>query len=276
MRSSRKFEGVNPPWRPEPEISASDAERHVREQCPQIEFTTLREYAHGRDNTVFLTDAGWSFRFARREIALPGLQREIDLLPAIAASVPLPIPLPLLHGTFGDPPWPFLCFRFLPGTELVHARLIDRTTVAAEVGQFLAALHAMPTPGRSPGRPVRPRRQRHPRRSCPQRTRRPRGRPRPRGDSDRGGLPPAASRHDGPEPRRPLRTPHPRQRPRPYIGNHRLGGPVPGAAGRRRIRAAAAVSITGAATPSDLVGCPHGNGPNPGQFLPQPSEHERP
>ena len=150
MRSSRKFEGVNPPWRPEPEISASDAERHVREQCPQIEFTTLREYAHGRDNTVFLTDAGWSFRFARREIALPGLQREIDLLPAIAASVPLPIPLPLLHGTFGDPPWPFLCFRFLPGTELVHARLIDRTTVAAEVGQFLAALHAMPTPGDLP------------------------------------------------------------------------------------------------------------------------------
>ena len=88
MRSSRKFEGVNTPWRPEPEISASDAERHVR---------------------------------------------EIDLLPAIAASVPLPIPLPLLHGTFGDPSWPFLCFRFLPGTELVHARLIDRTTVAAPV-----------------------------------------------------------------------------------------------------------------------------------------------
>ena len=138
------------PWRPEREIDAAEAARHVREQCPQIEFTTLREYAHGWDNTVFTTDTGWSFRFARRAIALPGLQREIDLLPAIAASVPLPIPVPLLHGTFGDPPWPFLCFRFLPGTELVHAKLENRTTVAAEVGQFLTALHAMPTPGDLP------------------------------------------------------------------------------------------------------------------------------
>ena len=150
LAASRKFEGVNTPWRPEREIDSAEAARQVREQCPQIEFTTLREYAHGWDNTVFLTDTGWSFRFARREIALPGLQREIDLLPAIEASVPLPIPVPLLHGTFGDPPWPFLCFRFLPGTELVHARLGDRTDVAAELGQFLAALHAMGTPGDLP------------------------------------------------------------------------------------------------------------------------------
>lgn len=138
------------PWRPEREIDAADATRCIRAQCPKIEFRELREYAHGWDNTVFITDTGWSFRFARRAIALPGLQREIDLLPAIAASVPLPVPVPLHHGTFGDPPWPFLGFRFLPGTELVHARLDDRTDVAPEVGQFLAALHAMPEPAGLP------------------------------------------------------------------------------------------------------------------------------
>ncbi|MBK5217576.1 MAG: hypothetical protein JJE02_08330, partial [Propionibacteriales bacterium] len=48
----------------------------------------------------------------------------------------LPIPVPLHQGTFGDPPWPFLGFRFLPGTELVHAGLEDRTRVARDIGRF--------------------------------------------------------------------------------------------------------------------------------------------
>jgi len=64
--------------------------------------------------------------------------------------VTLPIPVPLHQGTFGDPPWPFLGFRFLPGTELVHAGLEDRTRVARDIGRFPAALHAMPAPGDLP------------------------------------------------------------------------------------------------------------------------------
>ena len=43
----------------------------------------VRIVAAGWDNTIVLVDETWVFRFPRRQIALPGIDREIALLPTL-------------------------------------------------------------------------------------------------------------------------------------------------------------------------------------------------
>ena len=48
--------------------------------------------AEGWDNTVWLVDESWVFRFPRRAAAVAGVEREIAVLPRLAPFLPLPIP----------------------------------------------------------------------------------------------------------------------------------------------------------------------------------------
>ena len=106
----------------------------------------VRIVAAGWDNTIVLVDETWVFRFPRREIALPGIDREIALLPRLAPQLSLPIPVPEHVGVYGDPPWRFWGARHLPGTELKVAGRIDEigVEVGRSLGQFVAELHALP------------------------------------------------------------------------------------------------------------------------------------
>ncbi len=103
----------------------------------------VRIVAAGWDNTVVLVDDDWVFRFPRREIALPGLDREIALLPRLAPQLSLPIPAPEHVGVYGDPAWRFWGARHLPGTEL---QVVDQVgvEVGRSLGRFVAELHALP------------------------------------------------------------------------------------------------------------------------------------
>ncbi len=103
----------------------------------------VRIVAAGWDNTVVLVDGDWVFRFPRREIALPGIDREIALLPRLAPQLSLPIPVPEHIGVYGDPPWRFWGARHLPGTELEVADEIG-VEVGRSLGRFVAELHALP------------------------------------------------------------------------------------------------------------------------------------
>lgn len=111
-------------------------------------------------------DGEWAFRFPRRQIAVPGVVREIGLLPLLAPMLPLPVPVPELVGRpAGDYPWPFFGARLLPGRELADARLPDRdrTPAATALGGFLRALHAPAVAARlGPGLPVDPMRRASP------------------------------------------------------------------------------------------------------------------
>jgi aminoglycoside phosphotransferase (APT) family kinase protein len=111
--------------------------------------------AAGWDNTIVLVDETWVFRFPRRQIALPGIDREIALLPTLAPRLSLPIPVPEHVGVYGDPPWRFWGARHLPGTELEVAGGTDETAVAVgrDLGRFVAELHALPA---EPDLPVDP------------------------------------------------------------------------------------------------------------------------
>ena len=112
----------------------------------------VRIVAAGWDNTVVLVDDVWVFRFPRREIALPGIDREIALLPRLAPQLSLPIPVPEHVGVYGEPPWRFWGARHLPGTELQVADEVG-VEVGRSLGQFVAELHALPADS---GLPVDP------------------------------------------------------------------------------------------------------------------------
>src|ERR1700722_5557282 len=95
-------------WAAKVEVSPELAAELIMEQFPALGAGPVTPLATGWDNTVFLAGGEWLFRFPRREIALPGLRREIALLPRLAPLLPLPVPDPQYIGRPSPRyPWPF-------------------------------------------------------------------------------------------------------------------------------------------------------------------------
>lgn len=130
------------PWRPEREITVAEATAAVRGLG--LAGDDVRQVAAGWDNSIVAVDHTWLFRFPRRSIALPGVEREALHLPRLAPLLPLPIPIPRHHGTYGEPPWPFWGAEVLPGTELAVTPHADVESVAGALGRFVRALHDVP------------------------------------------------------------------------------------------------------------------------------------
>lgn len=131
-------------WAPEVSVPPGLAAELIGAQFPGLDTRQVTILETGWDNTACLVDGQWLFRFPRREIALPGVRREIAVLPRLAARLPLPIPVPEFVGQPSPRyPWPFWGARLLPGHELAEAALADdeRRGAATSVGQFLRALH---------------------------------------------------------------------------------------------------------------------------------------
>lgn len=129
-------------WDPDREITIEEALDAIRSMTYAGPLTSAAIVAAGWDNSVVVVDDDWLFRFPRREIALPGIQREIDWLPRLAPALSLPIPVPEHVGTCGDPAWPFWGARRLVGEELTRATVSAQ--VATLIGSFLAELHDQP------------------------------------------------------------------------------------------------------------------------------------
>jgi aminoglycoside phosphotransferase (APT) family kinase protein len=133
-------------WRPEVVVDAGWARRLIRTQFPEVEAGSLRLLGEGWDNTVWLVDERWVFRFPRREVVIPGFERELAVLPRLAERLPLPVPAPVFHGRPADGfPWPFSGAALLPGREVAVADLTDadRVREALPLARFLRALHAL-------------------------------------------------------------------------------------------------------------------------------------
>jgi aminoglycoside phosphotransferase (APT) family kinase protein len=139
-------------WSAEVDVDEELAGRLIAEQFPEVELASIRMLGEGWDNIVWLVDERWAFRFPRRAIAIPGVERELAVLPRIAPRLPLAVPAPVFAGrpALGYP-WPFFGAELLPGTEAGDAALSDaaRCRMAPALGAFVRALHAL-EPGELP------------------------------------------------------------------------------------------------------------------------------
>lgn len=118
--------------------------RRLLRQFHELELHSLRLLATGWDRTLWLVNEAWAFGFPRRQIVVPGIERELVWLPRLAPLLPLPIPVPRFVGTPSeDFPWPFYGSTFIPGVEAWQVSLGDqeRLAVALELAGFLHRLH---------------------------------------------------------------------------------------------------------------------------------------
>ena len=131
-------------WTAEIDLDEARVRAIVGGQFPEVSLDGLAPFAAGWDNALWATGEGTAFRFPRRSIAVPGVEREIAVLPMLAPRVPLPIPVPTLIGRPAEGyPWPFFGARLLPGTEIADAPLDgDREAFGLALAGFLQALHA--------------------------------------------------------------------------------------------------------------------------------------
>jgi aminoglycoside phosphotransferase (APT) family kinase protein len=133
-------------WSPEHVVDEGLARRLIGAQFPDVGLDTLEQLGEGWDATVWLAGGRWVFRFPRREVVLPGLARELQVLPQLAGRLPLEVPNPVHVGRPADGfPWPFWGARHVPGAEPSQVELTAEARVAgaAPLGGFLRALHAI-------------------------------------------------------------------------------------------------------------------------------------
>jgi aminoglycoside phosphotransferase (APT) family kinase protein len=135
---------VTRPWIAEVTVDGALAQALVERQFPALSPARAEPLGQGWDNSAFLVNGTWVFRFPRRRAAVPLIEAELRVLPRIAARLPLPVPLPELRGAPGDGfPWPFAGHRLLRGITADRAALgpEERLKAAEPLGRFLRALH---------------------------------------------------------------------------------------------------------------------------------------
>ncbi len=141
---------VTHPWVAEVPVGAALAQALVERQFPRLAPARAELLGEGWDNTAFLVNGTWVFRFPRRKAAVPMIEAELRLLPRIAPRLPLPVPVPELRGAPApDFPWPFAGHRLLRGVTADRAALDpgQRLQAAGRLGRFLRALHEVPPDG---------------------------------------------------------------------------------------------------------------------------------
>jgi aminoglycoside phosphotransferase (APT) family kinase protein len=135
-----------PEWSAEVVVDEPLARRLLRGQFPDVAGAPLTFLDAGWDQTVWLVDRRWAFRFPRREIAVPGVRRELAVLPGL--RLPLPTPRPVYVGEPAEGfPWPWFGGPFIPGREPIGLSAEQRRGLGRPLGEFLRALHAHPGDG---------------------------------------------------------------------------------------------------------------------------------
>src|SRR5207237_482580 len=133
-------------WSADVAVDEELVRRLIRGQFPELDLRSLRLVAEGWDNAVWLVDERWAFRFPRRAIAIPGVEREVAVVPRLSPLLPLPVPTPVFVGRPAEGyPWPFFGAEFIPGHELADVRLdpAARTRLARPLATFLRTLHGV-------------------------------------------------------------------------------------------------------------------------------------
>lgn len=138
---------MNHPWQADVDLSPARARRLIERQFPALAPARIAALGVGWDNTAYLVNREYVFRFPRREVAVGLLENEVRALPRLAPRLPLPVPVPQFVGAPDDGyPYPFAGYRHLPGVTACRVEWAepDRAACAEPLGRFLRALHRIP------------------------------------------------------------------------------------------------------------------------------------
>lgn len=133
-------------WQAQHIVDEQKALTMIEEQFPHLKATTIKLFGVGWDNTAYIINNQFVFRFPRRDISVALLKHEMSSLTIIAKHVHIAVPDPEWQGIPSlDFPWPFAGYRMLPGTTADRMDLSDeqRAKLAQPIAQFLSQLHAI-------------------------------------------------------------------------------------------------------------------------------------
>jgi aminoglycoside phosphotransferase (APT) family kinase protein len=140
-------------WSGTEHVDEERAARLIRAQFAPLPERSVELVSEGWDYVVHRVDERWVFRFPRRDVVVPGTERELACLPALAELLPVGIPAPVFVGIPGDGyPWPFYGAEYLPGREAGSA---DAVAIARPLARTLRALHSCELDCELPADPVR-------------------------------------------------------------------------------------------------------------------------
>lgn len=137
-----------PQWEADIEVGVELVRSLLAEQFPDLDASSARLLGEGWDNSVWAVEEYLAFRFPRRAVAVPLVERELAVLPRLAPLLSVPIPVPAFVGEpSGEFPWPFFGAQLLAGGEPAGSVLTEanRVELGAELGRFLKVLHAPAT-----------------------------------------------------------------------------------------------------------------------------------
>ncbi len=112
-----------------------------------IDIKEIQLLGEGFDNTAFLINNEYVFRFPHRIEARECLENELLLLPYLSPKLSFPISSPTLIGHASSTyPYPFAGYKLLSGELLstFQAPLVDNTAFAKTLGSWLQELHSLP------------------------------------------------------------------------------------------------------------------------------------
>lgn len=114
---------------------------------PELVVETAVFNTEGQYNTVLLVNNDLIFRFPRYAGGREQLALETKILTAVQPHLPLPVPNPIYQNFAAPIGAAFMGYRRIPGEPLyppAFRQIADTTALAAQIGHFLQALHAVP------------------------------------------------------------------------------------------------------------------------------------
>ena len=127
----------------------------IAQQFPEWSGLEVRPVElDGWDNTTFRLGDAMSVRLPSHDRYVPQIDKEHRWLPVLAPQLPMPIPHPIAKGKPGCGfPAPWSIYEWLRGEPAAIVGVSDLARLAGDLGDFLAALHAVDAGGGPPAGP---------------------------------------------------------------------------------------------------------------------------
>ncbi|MEQ1508574.1 MAG: phosphotransferase, partial [Myxococcota bacterium] len=136
-------------WVPEITLDVDGIRDRLDREQPALRGLPITVLGEGWDSLAVRVGDDWVFRFTRRRLAATLMAREVAWMPWLAPRLPAGVPVPVPERVGGGD-YPYAGHRWLPGVTGCAVGDDFRDRLAAPLGRFLRALHAVEPPPDGP------------------------------------------------------------------------------------------------------------------------------